>query len=65
MGFPDSFQIPFSDTQAYRQFGNSVCVPLMTWLANDIIQQIFAIEHSDARTKIFSDQFSREVALAA
>ena len=24
MGFPDSFVIPVSDTQAYRQFGNSV-----------------------------------------
>lgn len=24
MGFPDSFRIPASDTQAYRQFGNSV-----------------------------------------
>ncbi|MEM0128974.1 MAG: DNA (cytosine-5-)-methyltransferase [Thermoplasmata archaeon] len=24
MGFPDSFRIPVSDTQAYRQFGNAV-----------------------------------------
>jgi len=24
MGFPDSFQIPVSDTQAYKQFGNAV-----------------------------------------
>jgi len=29
MGFPDSFRIPVSDTQAYRQFGNSVVVPVM------------------------------------
>lgn len=28
-GFPDDFKIPVSDTQAYRQFGNSVVVPLM------------------------------------
>ncbi len=28
MGFSDSFQIPVSDTQAYRQFGNSVVVPV-------------------------------------
>ena len=27
MGFPDTFRIPVSDTQAYRQFGNSVVVP--------------------------------------
>ncbi|MBL8020085.1 MAG: DNA (cytosine-5-)-methyltransferase [Leptospirales bacterium] len=29
MGFPDSFLIPVSDTQAYKQFGNSVVVPLV------------------------------------
>lgn len=28
-GFPDSFKIVVSDTQAYKQFGNSVVVPLM------------------------------------
>jgi DNA (cytosine-5)-methyltransferase 1 len=33
MGFPDSFQIPVSDTQAYRQFGNSVVVPVITVIA--------------------------------
>lgn len=36
-GYPDSFKIPVSDTQAYRQFGNSVCVPLMTFLAENVI----------------------------
>ncbi len=29
MGFPDTFRIPVSDTQAYRQFGNSVVMPVM------------------------------------
>jgi len=29
MGFPDWFEIVVSDTQAYKQFGNSVVVPLM------------------------------------
>ena len=33
MGFPDSFQIPVSDTQAYRQFGNSVAVPVIAVIA--------------------------------
>jgi DNA (cytosine-5)-methyltransferase 1 len=33
MGFPDSFQIPVSDTQAYRQFGNSVVVPVIASIA--------------------------------
>lgn len=38
-GYPDSFVIPVSDTQAYKQFGNSVCVPLMTYLASFVVQQ--------------------------
>lgn len=33
MGFPDSFQIPVSDTRAYKQFGNSVVVPLIAAVA--------------------------------
>ena len=33
MGFPDSFKIPVSDTQAYRQFGNSVVVPVIQEVA--------------------------------
>jgi DNA (cytosine-5)-methyltransferase 1 len=33
MGFPDSFRIPVSDTQAYKQFGNSVAVPVVARVA--------------------------------
>ena len=33
MGFPDTFRIPVSDTQAYRQFGNSVVMPVMREVA--------------------------------
>lgn len=36
MGFPDNFQIPVSDTQAYRQFGNSVVVPVIEAIAKPI-----------------------------
>lgn len=35
-GFPDSFLIPVSDTQAYRQFGNSVAVPVIRAIANKL-----------------------------
>ena len=28
MGFSDELRIPVSDTQAYRQFGNAVCLPV-------------------------------------
>lgn len=33
MGFPDNFVIPVSDTQAYKQFGNSVVMPVMREVA--------------------------------
>jgi len=33
MGFPNDFIIPVSDTQAYKQFGNSVIVPVMREVA--------------------------------
>jgi DNA (cytosine-5)-methyltransferase 1 len=34
MGYPDSFTIPVSDTRAYKQFGNSVVVPLIQHAAS-------------------------------
>ncbi len=37
MGFPDDFLIPVSDTQAYRQFGNSVVVPLVEEVARAML----------------------------
>lgn len=39
-GFPDTFKIPVSDTQAYKQFGNSVVVPLMTDVARLVIEKL-------------------------
>lgn len=38
MGFPDTFKIPVSDTQAYKQFGNSVVVPLVEVIAKQLIK---------------------------
>lgn len=37
MGFPDSFRIVVSDTQAYKQFGNSVVVPVVRQIASEIV----------------------------
>lgn len=37
MGYPDSFKIPVSDTQAYRQFGNSVVVPVVERIAESVV----------------------------
>lgn len=43
-GFPDDFKIPVSDTQAYKQFGNSVVVPLMENVAKLIVKKIEEME---------------------
>ncbi len=43
-GFPENFKIPVSDTQAYRQFGNSVVVPLMENIAKLIVTKLDMME---------------------
>ncbi len=37
-GFPDDFIIPVSDTQSYKQFGNSVAIPVVQAIAEQIIK---------------------------
>jgi DNA (cytosine-5)-methyltransferase 1 len=37
MGFPEGFKIPVSDTQAYKQFGNSVVVPVVEKIAEAMV----------------------------
>ena len=45
-GFPEEFIIPVSDTQAYKQFGNSVIVPLIQSVAKNIVKKIILINES-------------------
>ena len=40
-GYPENFKIPVSDTQAYKQFGNSVVMPLMHDVGKEIIKVLF------------------------
>ncbi len=40
MGFPKSFKVPVSRTQMYRQFGNSVAVPVVTAVAKAIVDHL-------------------------
>jgi DNA (cytosine-5)-methyltransferase 1 len=51
MGFPDSFKIPVSDTQAYKQFGNSVVVPVMAAVAMMMRPRIMTLIKNDASSK--------------
>mgnify|MGYP000594608909 FL=1 len=50
-GFPDTFKIPVSDTQAYKQFGNSVVVPLMGEVAKLIVDEIDRLDKEGAEWK--------------
>ena len=43
MGLPDNFIIPVSDTQAYKQFGNSVVMPVMREVAKAMKPRIMEL----------------------
>jgi len=43
MGFPDTFKIPVSDTQAYKQFGNSVVVPAVEEVARIMVPRVMEL----------------------
>ncbi len=42
-GFPDTFLIPVSDNQAYKQFGNSVVTPLIQAVGKNIVKELLKI----------------------
>lgn len=51
-GFPDTFKIPVSDTQAYRQFGNSVVVPLMADIAGLMIAKLKELDATPCASEV-------------
>ena len=58
MGFPDTFRIPVSDTQAYRQFGNSVVMPVMKEVARIMLPHIHSLvsNEQNKNLELFSSQ---------
>ena len=48
MGFPDDFEIVVSDTQAYKQFGNSVVVDVMEAVAKIMAPRIVELKGREA-----------------
>jgi DNA (cytosine-5)-methyltransferase 1 len=40
MGYPKNFKIPVSDTAAYKQFGNSVVVPVVERIAAKVVESL-------------------------
>lgn len=49
-GYPDTFKITVSDTQAYKQFGNSVVVPLISAVAEKIVANIASMKENVVRS---------------
>lgn len=39
-GYPEEFVIPVSDNQAYKQFGNSVTVPLVEFIGKSVLAEL-------------------------
>lgn len=39
-GFPENYEIKVSDTQAYKQFGNSVAIPAVQATAKDLVERL-------------------------
>lgn len=52
MGYDDSFRIPVSDTQAYKQFGNSVAVPVFAEVARLMRPHIMALTEGPGLRKV-------------
>lgn len=52
MGYDDDFRIPVSDTQAYKQFGNSVAVPVFCEVARIMQPHIIALTGASDRMKL-------------
>lgn len=50
-GFPDDFKIVVSDTQAYKQFGNSVVVPLMSNVAHLVAGKMHTLDENIEEAK--------------
>lgn len=48
MGFRDTFKIPVSDTQAYKQFGNSVIVPVIEEVARIMVPRAMELVMRDS-----------------
>jgi len=42
-GFPQNFKLPASNTKSYQQFGNSVAVPVVEKVSEQIVKQILEV----------------------
>ena len=56
MGFPEEQKIPVSNTQAYRQFGNAVVVPVVTDLAAAMLSAMNPLGGENSVPQELSDE---------
>ena len=64
MGYPANFKIPVSDTQAYKQFGNSVVVPVVERIAKRVVEILKKpVEQKEDLVLELAERAKREAAL--
>jgi DNA (cytosine-5)-methyltransferase 1 len=66
MGFPERYRIPVSDTRAYKQFGNSVAVPVVAAIGKAVLGALGKKERTGSQPQSeFSFWRSSEPSLAS
>lgn len=63
MGFPDEFKIEVSDTRAYKQFGNSVVVPVVEHIAGEMVRCLF--EGRETKRRVYRKPRQRSLSHAS
>lgn len=58
-GVPDNYPIPHNVNQALTGFGDAVCVPAITWLADNVLEQL-CMEYSNS-LQITVDNFQQNI----
>lgn len=61
MGFPEDFKIVTSDTRAYKQFGNSVAIPVVRHIAKEMVRCMIGSEIPKEKSRIRARAFAAEV----
>ena len=52
MGYPDNFKIVVADATAYKQFGNSVVVPVVSAIAERVMKTLRTYEYVDGEVRM-------------
>jgi len=63
MGFPEYFKFEVSDTRAYKQFGNSVVVPVVEHIAAEMVKCMF--EGKESKRKVYRKPRQRSFSQAS